>query len=611
MNYYLKKLTISGKLKLISISVLILSILSIISVVELSKMTSLQKLERDHIEYILRVKSLSKEYFNKIREGHFQEADTLLHKEANSSSEMGLVQLSKLALLQPKGLYEITIEAERFLFKVMGFGEAITQADNAIIQATNTVDILSKITENNFLKYKDTLSKSIILQEKTGILFAPIVKAASVFMSKLLGTLVFIFVFISLYCIYLVKKDILISINRFQTEIISFLKYINNETTNCVLCTESDDEIGYMAKSVNKSINSIKINKEKENNLINESIDVMNSFKYGDLSKRINNDSNTPSLNEIKNVINKMADTLESNVQNILKTLEEYSTHNYTTVVNQDGLKEHFLRLSTGVNLIGSSVTEMLTESKKNGLTLTKSSENLIGNMTILNSSSNQTAVSLEETSAALEEITSTIKNNSIHIIKMSQLSEEVKNLSKNGEKLSSDTAKSMDDINNKVIAISDAIDIIDQIAFQTNILSLNAAVEAATAGEAGKGFAVVAAEVRNLANKSAEAANTIKELVENATSRAESGKKISGKMIEGYALLNSTVNNTVELIDKISTSSKEQETAIVQVNDTVSNIDKQTQENANIASSTEEIAKDTENIASLILRDINNKKFK
>ncbi len=91
----------------------------------------------------------------------------------------------------------------------------------------------------------------------------------------------------------------------------------------------------------------------------------------------------------------------------------------------------------------------------------------------------------------------------------------------KNGQELAKLTVESMTEINEQTAAIAESITIIDQIAFQTNILSLNAAVEAATAGEAGKGFAVVAQEVRNLASRSAEAAKEIKDLVESATSKA------------------------------------------------------------------------------------------
>ena len=105
-----------------------------------------------------------------------------------------------------------------------------------------------------------------------------------------------------------------------------------------------------------------------------------------------------------------------------------------------------------------------------------------------------------------------------------------------------------MDEINKEVSSINEAIEVIDQIAFQTNILSLNAAVEAATAGEAGKGFAVVAQEVRNLASRSAEAAKEIKNIVEIATSKANEGKGIANSMKDGYTELNKKINETLAL---------------------------------------------------------------
>ncbi|RXJ93678.1 chemotaxis protein, partial [Arcobacter sp. CECT 8989] len=128
---------------------------------------------------------------------------------------------------------------------------------------------------------------------------------------------------------------------------------------------------------------------------------------------------------------------------------------------------------------------------------------------------------------------------------------------------------------------MNDAISVIDQIAFQTNILSLNAAVEAATAGEAGKGFAVVAGEVRNLASRSAEAAKEIKSLVENATQKSGDGKQIAGNMIEGYTHLNENIQNTHGLIKNVAESSKEQKTGIEQISIAVNQLDQQTQKNA------------------------------
>ncbi len=218
----------------------------------------------------------------------------------------------------------------------------------------------------------------------------------------------------------------------------------------------------------------------------------------------------------------------------------------------------------------------MLIDNKTNGVTLQESSTILLSNVDKLNKASNEAAVSLEETAAALEEITGTVNTNSEKIGSMSSLAEKVTNSASQGQELASKTTDAMDEIDKQVTAINEAISIIDQIAFQTNILSLNAAVEAATAGEAGKGFAVVAGEVRNLAARSAEAASEIKTLVENATKKANEGKTIADGMIKGYSGLNENINKTIELISDVSVASKEQQTGIVQINDAVNSLDQQ-----------------------------------
>ncbi|WP_412486703.1 methyl-accepting chemotaxis protein [Arcobacter defluvii] len=191
----------------------------------------------------------------------------------------------------------------------------------------------------------------------------------------------------------------------------------------------------------------------------------------------------------------------------------------------------------------------------------------------------------------------------------MANLSKDVKDSVILGEKLAYKTASSMDEINEKVEAINEAINIIDQIAFQTNILSLNAAVEAATAGEAGKGFAVVAQEVRNLASRSAEAAREIKDLVENATSKTSEGKKISDEMSKGYDNLNQLISQTINIIQDVSTASNEQLTGIEQINHAISMLDKVTQENANEANIVANIANETLVMAQLLVKDAKSKK--
>eukprot|EP01155_Anaeramoeba_flamelloides_P000772 Anaeramoba_flamelloidesa1053589_460.p1 GENE.a1053589_460~~a1053589_460.p1 ORF type:complete len:254 (-),score=27.78 a1053589_460:966-1727(-) len=252
----------------------------------------------------------------------------------------------------------------------------------------------------------------------------------------------------------------------------------------------------------------------------------------------------------------------------------------------------------------------MLKTNQDDGYSLELNANTLKENVDKLSTSSNEQAASLEETAAALEEITSTMRNNTSNMSLMSKYADELSKSVGEGQSLANETTVSMDTINEEVTAISEAITVIDQIAFQTNILSLNAAVEAATAGEAGKGFAVVAQEVRNLASRSAQAAKEIKDLVENATSKANDGKKISDDMIKGYEELNTHISETIHIIENVSSASKEQMTGIEQINDAVTMLDRVTQENASEANQVSSIASQVSSMAKELVEDAQSKKF-
>nr|WP_267898123.1 methyl-accepting chemotaxis protein [Halarcobacter anaerophilus] len=192
----------------------------------------------------------------------------------------------------------------------------------------------------------------------------------------------------------------------------------------------------------------------------------------------------------------------------------------------------------------------------------------------------------------------------------MLKISSDTQSSANKGKELASKTAKSMDEINDTVMNINEAITVIDQIAFQTNILSLNAAVEAATAGEAGKGFAVVAQEVRNLAARSAEAAKEIKDLVENATVKANEGKQIGSSMIEGFNELDAKITQTSNLIDDVTNAASEQNTGMTQISDAVNQLDRFTQENAAVADKTNTIAQETNQVSLDIVENVNMNNF-
>ena len=404
---------------------------------------------------------------------------------------------------------------------------------------------------------------------------------------------------------------ILIDVASIRAGIEEFFAFINFEKDDIKLIgVDSTDELGMMSKIINKNIANTKANIQRDRELIADTIRVANSINKGHLDQKIMVNSNNPALNELKDIINEMLNTLNSNISNILTVLTSYSKLDFRPRLKDNDLEGIIQELEKDINILRDVITQTLLDNKKVGITLKENANILSFNMQSISTAANSQAASLEETAASLEEITSNITNNTQTTTKMASYGEKVKESIKIGQDLANKTVNSMEDINKQALAINEAIGVIDNIAFQTNILSLNAAVEAATAGEAGKGFAVVAQEVRNLATRSAEAANEIKRIVQLATSKTKEGSEIANSMIEGYTSLNENISITLDLIQNVTTASKEQSVGMVQINDAVNNLDQITQRNAQSASEANEIAKQTLKISNEIIEQVNSKEF-
>ena len=303
-----------------------------------------------------------------------------------------------------------------------------------------------------------------------------------------------------------------------------------------------------------------------------------------------------PSLDQVRTLLGKVRETVKAHVMTDQAMLASAQATKRNVAIASVfaigvGVVLAFF-IARGISRPIMRVARGLTE----GATLVADASGQVNSSaTTLAESASEQAAALEETSSALEQMSAVTRTNAENSTQADELANKAQHAAEEGGVIVGRLNETVHGISGASDQISKIIKVIEEIAFQTNLLALNAAVEAARAGEHGKGFAVVADEVRNLAQRAAGAAGEITDLIANSRQRSEEGVKVAGDVGEAFSTILADVQNVSDLIRGIAQASQQQAQGVEQVNTAVSQMDKVTQQNAaaaeESASASEELA--------------------
>ncbi|KAB7771923.1 methyl-accepting chemotaxis protein [Xanthomonas maliensis] len=329
--------------------------------------------------------------------------------------------------------------------------------------------------------------------------------------------------------------------------------------------------------AITEAMDQVKRNLSTMNSEIKQ---LVQSAAKGDFSARGDAEQFQFDFRVMVESLNQLMSTADGNLQALSTLLQSIAAGDLTARMHGE-FNGVFAQMRDDANATASQLAQIVGHIKQSAISIKGAASEIAAGNQDLSQRTEQQAANLEETAASMEELTSTVKQNAEGARQANQLAIGAASVAAQGGEVVGQVVETMAGIEASSKKIADIISVIDGIAFQTNILALNAAVEAARAGEQGRGFAVVASEVRTLAQRSSGAAKEIKDLIADSVERVTAGSVLVNSAGKTMGEVVASVQRVTDIMGEISAASQEQSAGIEQVNQTVTQMDETTQQNA------------------------------